>query len=269
MKKYLLFLVIISFIGLCFIPRKLLRPVSAQGRRARFVDGQLLVKYRPEIEETDIERDIGEQVFKPGSAAVESLHTHALGKLYLVKLPQGVSVEETASMMRRNPRVEYAEPNYYLYPTETTPDDPLFAMEWGMSNSGNQPPGGKAGADINAPKAWDITTGSDDTVVAVVDTGVDLAHQDLSPNAWVNPREINGNGVDDDGNGLVDDVHGWNFFDGNNQLFDPVNDVGFSGGHGTHVSGTIGAVGNNGLGVAGVAWHVKIMVLKFIGRQSS
>src|SRR5262249_3047927 len=197
-----------------------------------------------------------------------SLRTGHLGKFYLVKLPQGVSVEDTASKLRRSPEVEYAEPDYFLYPADTTPDDPLFGMEWGMFNTGTQPVGAKAGADINAPKAWDITTGSDDIVVGITDTGVDNRHPDLAANIWVNPREIAGNGVDDDGNGFIDDVNGWNFFDNNNQVFDPVNDQGFQGGHGTHVSGTLGGVGNNSTGVAGVAWHVKLMVLKFIGRQA-
>ena len=98
-------------------------------------------------------------------------------------------------------------------------------------------------------------------MVAVLDTGVDLLHEDLAANAWVNTREIAGNGIDDDGNGLVDDVNGWNFYDGNNQTFtDSAQDL-----HGTHVAGSIGAVGNNGIGVTGVAWKVKIMPLKFLG----
>jgi subtilisin family serine protease len=106
-----------------------------------------------------------------------------------------------------------------------------------------------------------MTTGSDNIVAVVLDTGVDLQHEDLAANAWVNPGEIAGNGVDDDGNGFVDDVHGWSFYDGSNATFNPSGeDL-----HGTHVAGSIGAVGNNAIGVTGVAWHVKIMSLKFLG----
>src|SRR5215813_9232987 len=268
MKKYLLYLVSVSFVGLSITLMRGIKPVSAKGQRPQFASDRLLVKYRSEVEDLEIERDIAARVLPSGRAEAESLRTGHLGKFYLVKLPQGASVEEAASRLSRSPAVEYAEPDYFLYPADTTPDDPLFGMEWGMFNTGAQPPGGKAGADINATKAWDITTGSDDVVVGITDTGVDITHPDLSPNIWVNPHEIAGNGVDDDGNGFIDDVNGWNFFDNNNRVFDPVNDQGFQGGHGTHVSGTIGAVGNNSVGVAGVAWHVKLMILKFIGRQA-
>jgi subtilisin family serine protease len=264
MKKYLLFSVSLLFVSLLFTSSTALRPVSARPQRPQFATGRLLVKYRAQVEDREIERDITERMSPAGRSQVESLHTNALGKFYVVKLPEGVSVEEAGRVLSQSPDVEYAEPDYYLYPSETTPDDPLFTTEWGMFNSG--PPSGKAGADINAPKAWDISTGSDDVVAAVIDTGVQITHKDLAANVWVNPGEIPGNGADDDSNGYIDDINGWNFFDNNNQVFDPVTDQG-QGSHGTHVAGTIGAVGNNGTGVAGVAWHVKLMVLKFIGPQ--
>ncbi|HEX5734573.1 MAG TPA: S8 family peptidase, partial [Blastocatellia bacterium] len=113
-------------------------------------------------------------------------------------------------------------------------------------------------------RVWDITQGSQDVVVAVVDTGADLSHPDLSANAWVNPGEVAGNGVDDDRNGFVDDINGWNFRENNNRLVkNSAEDF-----HGTHVAGIIGASGNNGAGISGVAWHVKLMSLKFIGREN-
>jgi subtilisin family serine protease len=267
MKKYQLYIVAISFAALVLIPVKAARPVLATGQRAQFVSGQLLVKYRSEVEAAEIERDIDDWVPPSIRVGMQPLHTSALGKFYLVKLHHGVSVEDAVSMLNRSPRVEYAEPNYYVRPMETTPNDPFFPQEWGMLNTGTLPPGSKAGADIEAARAWDITTGGD-VVVATTDTGVDYNHEDLASNIWVNPNEIAGNGIDDDGNGFVDDINGWNFFDNNNRVFDPINDQGPIGGHGTHVSGTIGAVGNNGKGVAGVAWQVKLMILKFIGRQS-
>ncbi|HEY8922745.1 MAG TPA: S8 family serine peptidase [Polyangia bacterium] len=134
-------------------------------------------------------------------------------------------------------------------PSSTTPNDPRFGELWGM-------------AKIGAPAAWDSGTGSASVLVAVSDTGVDYTHPDLAANVWSNPGEIPGNGKDDDGNGYVDDVHGWDF--ANNDA-DPMDD----NGHGTHVSGTIGAVGNNGVGVAGVNWKVRIIGTKFLASNGS
>jgi subtilisin family serine protease len=133
------------------------------------------------------------------------------------------------------------------------PNDPSFASQWSLENSGQT--GGTPGVDINAERAWDLSTGSRSVVVAVIDSGIDLTHPDLLPNLWRNPGEIAGNGVDDDHNGFVDDVHGWDFIDN-----DGVPQDGY--GHGTHVAGIIGAVGNDGFGVSGVSWQVSLMVLR-------
>ena len=160
MKKYLLYLVAISFAALFLISIKSAKAVSARGQRPQFVSGQLLVKYKSEVEEPDIERDIVDRVPPSSRAGIRPLHTNALGKFYVVKLQEGVSVEDAASTLSRSPNVEYAEPNYYVRPMETTPNDPFFPQEWGMLNTGIQP-GGKAGADIDAPRAWDLTTGGD------------------------------------------------------------------------------------------------------------
>src|SRR6185369_9591848 len=147
--------------------------------------------------------------------------------------------------------------------TNVVPNDPSFGLCWGLNNTGQTVNGdtGTAGADINAPEAWDIFTGDPNFFIADIDTGANMAHPDLAANIWVNPGEIAGNGIDDDGNGFIDDVNGWSFYDDTNKTFrDNGEDF-----HGTHVAGSIGAVGNNGKGVTGVAWHVKLMSVKFLG----
>jgi subtilisin family serine protease len=156
--------------------------------------------------------------------------------------------------------VDYIEPNYILHAYGTTPNDSRFSELWGMHNSGQS--GGTADVDIDAPEAWDITRTAGEAVVGVIDTGLNYSHPDLSANAWTNSGEIAGNGVDDDHNGFIDDVHGYDFVnnDGN-----PMDDQS----HGSHCAGTIGGVGNNAAGVAGVAWNVKIMGLKFLDSQGS
>ncbi|MGN6544946.1 MAG: S8 family peptidase, partial [Aureliella sp.] len=150
-----------------------------------------------------------------------------------------------------------ATPDFKLS-LQSVPNDPSFGSLWGMENNGST---GLADADIDASQAWDYGTSSS-VVVAVIDTGIDYTHPDLQANIWTNTREVAGNGIDDDGNGYVDDIRGWNFVAGNNNPMD-------DNGHGTHVSGTIGAVGNNGIGVAGVAWNVKLMALKFLDSSGS
>lgn len=157
--------------------------------------------------------------------------------------------------LRDRPEVVAIEPNGYLIPA-LFPNDPLFEEQWALHNvgRGNFSPD----ADIDAPEAWDHRVDASSTIVAIVDTGIDYRHPDLVANMWVNPREIPGNGRDDDGNGFVDDVYGYDFA---NNDGDPWDDHG----HGTHVAGIVGAVGNNGRGVTGVAWRASLMAVKFLG----
>ena len=182
-----------------------------------------------------------------------------LGEGFFSLVTPGASAADVSDWAKATTGVAYVEPDYVLTGA-AVPDDPSFSELWGLSNTGQSR--GRFDADIDAPEAWGVTTGSRNVVVAVIDTGIDYGHQDLAANAWRNPGEVAGDGLDNDGNGFVDDVYGWDF--ANNDA-DPMDDQG----HGTHVAGTIGAVGNNGTGVVGVSWNVSIMGLKFIGANGS
>jgi len=171
----------------------------------------------------------------------------------------GVSVKNALEKLRKNPAILYAEPDY-IVKASITPDDSSFSDLWAMNNTGQT--GGTDDADIDAPEAWDISTGSHDVVIGVIDTGVDHSHPDLAANIWSNPAEIAGDGIDNDGNGFIDDVHGINAITG---AGDPMDDQG----HGSHVSGTIGATGNNNLGVVGVNHNVSIIGCKFLDSSGS
>ncbi|MDT3673906.1 S8 family serine peptidase [Microcystis wesenbergii] len=181
------------------------------------------------------------------------------------KLSGSLSVEKILAQYRSNPIFEYVEPDYIvtkgtISAQATFPNDPSFNQLWGLHNTGQS--GGTADADIDAPEAWDIQTGDPNLVIGVIDTGVDYNHQDLVGNIWTNPGEIANDGIDNDGNGYIDDIRGWDFAYNDNNPSDV-------DGHGTHVSGTIAGKGNNGVGVTGVAWNAKIMPLKFLDDTGS
>lgn len=151
--------------------------------------------------------------------------------------------------------VKQVEPDI-IYRTSEIPNDPLFDKQWGLHNLGQTK--GKEDADIDAPEAWDFHKGNREIVIAVIDTGIDYNHVDLKENIWINKNEIPNNGIDDDHNGYTDDLHGWDFYNWDNDPMDDSKPVY----HGTHVSGIIGAIGNNRQGVSGVNWKIKIMALK-------
>lgn len=185
--------------------------------------------------------------------------------IVVVKRPTFETTQSAVKSLAMNELVDVAEPNY-IYRVNKTPNDPMLGQLWGLKNVGQSDSSGHVGTmgvDIDAEKAWDIETGSDKMLVAVIDTGVDFNHPDLKDNIWTNEAEAKGKpGVDDDGNGVIDDIHGYNAIDGSGNSMD-------DHGHGSHCSGTIGAKGDDGKGIVGVNWNTRIMGVKFLDAGGS
>ena len=224
----------------------LLAPSAARSETPRARPGELIVRYRPGSGDTG-------RLAARSTTGVTLIRRFARFDMDLVRVDER-GVEEARARLAGDPRVLYVEPNWE-YHADRTPNDPRFGELWGLSNTGLA--GGLVGADIRALRAWDLFTGDPDLRIGVIDTGVDYNHPDLAANIWTNPGEIPGNQVDDDGNGYIDDIHGW---DAAYDDADPIDDHG----HGTHVAGTIAAVGNNEVGVTGVCWRAKIVAIKFL-----
>lgn len=244
-------------------------PVQAKTfSRTEYAPDRLLVRFKTDrFSSQDLTSAQTGLNARAGASVLTDYTTLGIPGLELVRLGTK-NVTEAVSLFEKSQYIEYAEPDYLIRTPENEantssckaslsgletgviPNDTNFDLLWGLHNTGS----GTSGIDINAPDAWGATTGSEDVVIEVIDSDVDYTHPDLAANMWINKGEIPDNGIDDDGNGYIDDYRGYTF-----DLISP--DPMATNMHGAHCAGTIGVVGNNGIGVCGVNWHTRIMPL--------
>ena len=255
--------------------KKVKNEIEKQENIQKYIPGQLIVKYKKEVlvkQDNEFLKKYkirsSEKIikgFRLNTKANNAMENRGVDRIHLVKLEEGADAIDIIEKLKKNPKIEYVEQNGIVQTTETIPNDPNFLELWGLHNIGQD--GGTDDADIDAPEAWDILTGGSEVIIAVIDTGVDYNHPDLADNIWTNSGEIGTdsfgndketNEIDDDKNGFIDDVYGWDFVNDDNNPMDGDN-------HGTHCSGTIGAVGDDGVGIAGVNWTTNIMPIRFLG----
>jgi subtilisin family serine protease len=242
-----------------------------------FRPGELIIRTKPSIslfsagsKQSSVVDDLGATVMTKFQTPGDIHKSGGSGEFVHVKLPEGVSVEEALAKMAGDARVEFAVPNtIYTLPefkksNGNISNDPDAGKLWGLNNEGQT--GGTPDADIDAPEAWAVHTGRTQAeggpIIAVIDTGIDYNHPDLKANMWTNPGEIAGDGIDNDGNGVIDDVHGYNAIGDNGDPMD-------TQGHGSHCAGTIAAAGNDGTGVVGVNQKANLMAIKIFGDDGS
>ena len=224
---------------------------------ANFVINEIVIRFNPDFPEKERNQFLSDTNIKIKK------HIAALN-YHILSLPDGMTYYDALVLLKRKKILYTAEPNY-LIPVKNIPDDPKFSLQWGLNNTADS--SGTEDADIDASEAWDIETGSREVIIAVIDTGVDYNHEDLRDNIWHNSNEIPDNNVDDDNNGYIDDIVGWDFVDASSgysgeDYNDPDNDPMDMLGHGTHVAGIAAAAAGNGTGIAGVAYGSRIMAVR-------
>jgi len=216
------------------------------GKPVEVVDGEIIVKYRKGVSKAK------KNAFnaKHGTSMINELEKL---DIQVVKVPPGRKLEEMLRLLSKSPEVEIAEPNFIRKAFKVEPDDTYFNNQWGLLTD-----------KLQCPEAWDITQGTSSIIIAVIDSGINYNHDDLKDNYYYNPGETGGDwdtdGLDNDGNGYIDDCKGWDFADDDNDPMDVY-------GHGTQVAGAAAAKGNNGTGVAGVAWNCKIMNIRLLDAE--
>jgi hypothetical protein len=247
MKKFSTLIAIVLLIPLLFSYK------PPRGNKP-YVEGQIMVQLRANTAPQRQQQMLNEVLanFKPVNLEMVEKLSQRMNIFLLGYNPDLIDDKKLLEEIKAQPNIELAQFNHYVQPRELIPSDEFFGLQWNLYNIGQT--GGTVGADIDGPKAWDIGTSGvtatgDSIIVAIVDDGFDLNHEDLS--FWKNYQEIPGNGIDDDHDGYVDDFDGWNSRTGTGQIF--------AADHGTHVSGIAAAQGNNAIGVSGVNLHVKIM----------
>ncbi|MBW4561335.1 MAG: S8 family serine peptidase [Mojavia pulchra JT2-VF2] len=270
MKKTFLGLFVLTLFGFASLPslgQEQNNSKSVSPNNTNSVPGELLVQFKKEATADDKARAYGRIKAKHlEKLASSDKHSGGRGDLVLVKHQNDLPPQAAAQKLMDDPAVEFVEPNW-IYTHNATSNDPYYlnGQQWG-AYSNDSPTSIGPSLTTNqygsqAEKAWSTgNTGSSTVYIGVIDEGMQVEHPDLKPNVWKNPYDPV-DGIDNDGNGYVDDTNGWDFDGGNNTVYDGVQDD-----HGTHVAGTIGAVGGNGIGVAGVAWNVKLISVKFLGK---
>jgi thermitase len=278
LSAFVMFLLLISLM----ITGRTEAKVSKFSRDVEMVPGEILVKTKNTLRSSAFRKQLVERTIRQTMGVNEVLSIRTLSmddQIQKVKIKDARKLSAVLQSLRDNPEVQYAEPNYIYHAFDlkrgdeaAAPTDTDFAKQWDMLNTGQPDKTGQLGtpgADVNVAPVWARgITGSKNILVAVIDTGVDYTHPDLAENIYENPGEageLATNGIDDDGNGVIDDLKGANFVagaTGTNQSIDDHN-------HGTHCAGSIGAKGNNGIGITGVNWDVSILPIKFLSAQGS
>ena len=277
--KHMFYKTLIVILSIVFVSSTVFASSSDYGNNSKYSNGEILIKYKKSSIDDNVKQHIKDKL---SLSQFKTKKKSNSGNIEVLQIGTKDDLNKTIAELKSNPDVEYAQPNYklsietdqfnidtYLSNTEASekcvsPLNTELSKQWGLYNKGQDINGqaGIPGEDISAIPAWKLTVGSEDVVVGVLDTGVDINHVDLTDNIYINKGEVAGNGIDDDGNGYIDDITGWDFANGDNTLFDSAS----YDAHGTHLSGIIAARGNIN-SIIGVASRVRILHLKFIEKN--